>query len=94
MPKTLKMVLDTSLLDTQRYKVRINGVVAIEKGAFGSPSTTVTKFTLVSRVFKEIRGVDRYCQLSNGMFMTTQDSLDDVSYPCFRQRFLIDPFLS
>ena len=57
-PKTLKMVLDTSLLKTQQYKVRIKGkveqskersrallhlgVVAIEKGAFQSPSTTVT----------------------------------------------------
>ena len=50
-PKTLKMVLDTSLLNTQRYKVRITGkelrsllhlgVVAIEKGAFKSPTTTV-----------------------------------------------------
>ena len=49
-PKTLKMVLNTSLFNTQQYKVRINGkveqsrerssaplhlsVVAIEKGAF------------------------------------------------------------
>ena len=51
------MVLDTSLLNTQRYKVRIKGkveesrerisvrVVAIEKGAFWSPSTTVVNFT-------------------------------------------------
>ena len=60
-PKTLKMVLDTSLLSTQQYKVCIKdeveqsrerscalplGVVAIEKGAFGSPSTTVASFTL------------------------------------------------
>ena len=55
-PKTLKMVLDTSLLNTQQYKVRIKGkvehpplqpgVVAIEKGAFWSPSTTVANFTL------------------------------------------------
>ena len=60
-PKTLKMVLDTSLLNTQHYKVRIKskveqsrerisdqqhiGAVAIEKGNFGSPSTTVAKFT-------------------------------------------------
>ena len=60
-PKTLKMVLDTSLLNTQKYKVRIKGkveqskerssahmhlgVVAIEKGAFWSPSTTVASFT-------------------------------------------------
>ena len=56
-PKILKMVLDTSLLNTQKYKVRIKGkveqsrekssaplhlgIVAIEKGAFWSPSTTV-----------------------------------------------------
>ena len=49
LPKTLKMVLDTSLLNTQQYKVCIKGkveqsplhlgVVAIEKGAFWSPST-------------------------------------------------------
>ena len=54
-PKTEKMVLDDSLLKTQHYKVRIKGkveqsregvapplhlgVVAIEKGAFGLPST-------------------------------------------------------
>ena len=50
-PKTLKMVLDTSLLNTQQYKVRIKGKVeqsrerscappytAIEKGAFWLPS--------------------------------------------------------
>ena len=48
--KTQKMVLDATLLNTQRYTVRNNpekgvapfihfGVVAIEKGAFGSPLT-------------------------------------------------------
>ena len=55
-PKILKADLDTSLLDTQQYKVHIkgkaeqsrersSGVVAIEKGAFWSPSTTVANFT-------------------------------------------------
>ena len=54
------MVLDTSLLNIQQYKVRIKGkveqsrersctlhfsVVAIEKGVFWSPSTTVANFT-------------------------------------------------
>ena len=55
-----KMLLDASLLNTQHYKVRIKGkveqtrerstapqhlgVVAIEKGAFGSPSTKVANF--------------------------------------------------
>ena len=56
-PKTLKMVLDTSLFNPQQYKVRIKskvehpplhlGVVAIEKGAFWLPSTTVDNFTLL-----------------------------------------------
>ena len=55
-PMTLKMVLDTSLLYTQQYKVRIKGkveqyrvehdVVAIEKGAFRLPSTKVANFYL------------------------------------------------
>ena len=57
-PKTQKMVLDIGLLNTQHYKVRIKAkveqsmewsialdVVAIEKGAFGSPSTKVVNFT-------------------------------------------------
>ena len=55
------MVLDTSLLNTQQYKVCIKGkveqssessstlplhlgVIAIEKGAFWLPSTTVANF--------------------------------------------------
>ena len=57
-PKILKMVLDISLLNTQQYKIGIKGkveqsserssalgVVAIEKGAFGSLSTTITNIT-------------------------------------------------
>ena len=52
-PKTLKMVLDTSLLNIQHYKVHIKGkveqssgrnsivVVVTEKGAFAPPSNTV-----------------------------------------------------
>ena len=55
------MVLDDAFLNTQHYKVRIKGkveqsrerssalhylgVVAIEKGAFGSRSITVANFT-------------------------------------------------
>ena len=64
-PKTLQMVLDTSLLNTQQYKVSIKGkveqsremssalpnsVVAIEKGAFWSPSTTVAIFTYLYNI--------------------------------------------
>ena len=60
-PKTPKMVLDATLLNTQHYKVGIKdkveqsrewssaplhlSVVAIKKGAFESPSTKVTNFT-------------------------------------------------
>ena len=56
-PKTFKMVLDTSLHNTQQYKVHIKGkveqssersctlgVVAIEKGALWSSSTMVANF--------------------------------------------------
>ena len=55
--KNFKMVLDTSLLNTQQYKVNWSnpgkgvapsptlGVVAIEKGAFWSPSTMIATFT-------------------------------------------------
>ena len=56
------MVLDTTFLSTQHYKVRIKGkmeqswkwssvpliylgVVVIEKGAFGLPSTKIANFT-------------------------------------------------
>ena len=49
--KTQKMVLDTSLLNTQDYKVLFKskveqyGVEAYEKGAFGLLSTSVANFT-------------------------------------------------
>ena len=60
-PKTQKVVLDAALLNTQYYKVRVKwgntrkgvapfptlNVVAIEKGAIGSPSTKVAN--LLSR---------------------------------------------
>ena len=61
-PKTLKVVLDTSLLNTRQYKVRIKGkveqfrercsfsqhlsVVAIEKGDFWVPSTTIANLSI------------------------------------------------
>ncbi len=59
-PKTQKIVLDDAYLNTQHYKVWVKGkveqsrerssvlpytcVVAIQKGAFGSPSTKVANF--------------------------------------------------
>ena len=53
------MVLDAAFLSTQHYKVQIKsnpgngvapylGLVANEKGAFGSPSTTAAKFYLLT----------------------------------------------
>ena len=63
-PKTQKMVLGATLLNTQHYKIQIKGkvkqsrewsstlpytlVVAIKKGAFGSPLTKVANFTRVN----------------------------------------------
>ena len=57
------MVLDTSLLNTQQYKVRIKGKVEQpremsnplplhlgEKGAFWSPSTKATNFTYLLNI--------------------------------------------
>ena len=53
------MVFDDSLLNTQHYKGKVEqsregvapplhlGVVAIEKGAFGLPSTMVANFTFL-----------------------------------------------
>ena len=62
-PKTQKMVLDASLLDPRHYKVGIKDkwsnpgkrvvlsltlrVVAIEKGTFESPSTTVSQLIYI-----------------------------------------------
>ena len=72
-PKTQKMVLDASLLNTQHYKVRIKGkveqsregvapplhlgVVAIEKGTFGLPSTIVANFTFTICICACVRSI-------------------------------------
>ena len=54
-PNTQKIVVDASMLNTRHYKVWIKGkilrsplhlgILAIEKGAFGTPSTTVGQLT-------------------------------------------------
>ena len=65
-PKTQKIVLDASLLNTQHYKVPIKlkveqsrersssplhiCVVAIEKGTFRVPSTMVSKLYIFNRI--------------------------------------------
>ena len=49
-PKTQKMVRDAALFNTQHYKIHF-GVVAIENGALGSPSTKVAKFTYINNLF-------------------------------------------
>ena len=64
------MVIDASLLNTQHYKIKIKGkveqsrgrssaplqlgVVAIEKGACGSPSTKVANFTYIRHLKKHL----------------------------------------
>ena len=53
------MFLDASLLNTQHYKVKIKdkwsnpgkGVVAIEKGAFGLPLTTVNIYKVLLKAY-------------------------------------------
>ena len=62
-PKTQKMVLDATLLNTQHYKVGAKckveqsrekssnlSIVAIEKGAFESPSTKVANNTFLKGI--------------------------------------------
>ena len=63
MPKTQKMILDATLLNTQHYKVRNKGKAEqsrewsstlpyIEKGAFWSASTTVANFIYITQAMK------------------------------------------
>ena len=72
--RLLKLVLDTTLLNTQQYKVCIKSkveksremssaplhldVVAIEKGAFWSPSTTVANFTTYMKIIIYFTSLD------------------------------------
>ena len=88
-PKTLKMVLDTALLNTQHYKVWIKvkwsdsgkgvapplhlHIVAIEKGAFESPSTKVANFTYFTSYtsYKRHSPVDSYTVLTNQQKLTS-----------------------
>ena len=75
-PKTQKMILDASLLNTQHYTIWIKGkveqsresssppsrhldVIAIEKGAFESPSTMVANFTF--HCFKRQKNIWAFC---------------------------------
>ena len=83
-PKTLKMVLEASLLNIQHYKIRIKGkveqsrernsaplhpwVVAIEKGAFWSPSTTVAN--LLPYYFSDTVGWYIFNELFNFLVST------------------------
>ena len=78
------MVLDTSLLNTQQYKVRIKGkleqsrersstplhlgVVAIEKGAFGLPSTKGRQHYFYYYYWKRITIWNEYKRYSVSFF--------------------------
>ena len=83
--KDSKMVLDTTLLNTQHYQARIKGkveqscgngaapppqrlgVVAIEMGAFGSPSTKVANFTYFKEVKKNKEKRKKWCNKEQTM---------------------------
>ena len=72
-PKSQKIVLDVSLLNTQHYMVRIKGnwsntgkeiVVSIENGAFGSHSTTFGQLKLLIYIMN----VQCIYVLTNGVY--------------------------
>ena len=74
-PKTLKIVLDTSLLNTQQYKVRIKRKVewSREKSSalpytFWSPSTTVANFTTLLMIGWILQHVDTWVILCRRRF--------------------------
>ena len=88
------MILDASLLNTRHYKVRINGkleqskersgsvpytrVVAIEKEAFGSPSTTIGQLLNINDILK----VNRTEKDKINSFAHTKDILPFVYTIC------------
>ena len=94
------MVLDASLLNTQHYKVRIKGkgeqsregvapplhlgVVAIEKGTFGLPSTMVANFTLLIMAVAKQKQDDQL-ELTYSSYVKTQD----VTLKTCRRRWMI-----
>ena len=96
------MVLDTSWLNTQQYKVRIKGkveqsrerssaplhlsVVAIEKGACWSPSTTVANFTFTYRNICEYHADQHYYY--------HQQQHEDVASAQIPLALSVHPFLS
>ena len=76
-PKTLKMVLNTSLLNTQQYKVRIKGKVKLsrERSSTGCPRGVTVKamdygivareFVLQSRYYVHFWANINFCRLFN-----------------------------
>ena len=105
-PKTLKMVLDTYLLNTQQYKVRIKSkveqsrerssalplqlsLVAIEKGAFGSPTTTVANFTFFTYIYIILYIIITYIIIIIIIYSCDPALRDHiVRYPCHSYIFL------
>ena len=102
-PKTQKMVLDATLLNTQHYKVRIKGkveksrerssalpihlgVIAIEKGGFGSPSTRVTNFNFT--LFFDSQGILSSAEKSDDRIekrcVAIFNSWKDNSFTCLK----------
>ena len=106
-PKDKKMVVDTTLRNTHHYVVKIKGkviqrptlhlsVIAIKKGAFGSPPTKVANFTylffptgpwdFVGKKFANVPGdqdqylVDLYQRLKKWFLMYLRLTLKIVRY--------------
>ena len=90
------MVLDASLLNTQHYKVRIKskveqsregvapyyiGVVAIEKGAFGLPSTMVANFTYFTYFVDDAELVTHPC--GSGLLLVSRTTFPTPEYSQF-----------
>ena len=93
------MVLDTSLLNTQQHKVGIKGkveqsrersstpdVVAIKKGAFGSPSTKVANFYKKHKLF--IGNVMIYSWLAMLLFFERIDDQSIIVFAFYVNKFL------
>ena len=97
------MVLDTSLLNTRQYKVRIKGkveqsserssaltlhlsVVAIEKGAFWSPSTKVANFTFYLYIY--MQNIYIYIWFNHIYMMFVSIFPGTVSYACHSRIYI------
>ena len=64
MPKTLKMVFDTYLLNTQQYKVHIKGKVEQSSGHpwLGSPTLLLLNYVIIILILSKVCKVCDLCR--------------------------------